>query len=394
MRITRRTSGGRGEYEISESTADGYTPGDLLDRELVLVLPSGWQIRTGTVLKMQGGKPRLRRTTTAPMQLPRQLAAALLLPEPVRADAALGSGAPVVQDARYAIEHIPVDMLDLSSPGAARLHISRVILRNATHSAEELDVQGRVIQVAQVWNRASEFPEYIAKRLREHRTCVQGGGPIPVRVETAVHELQAQVSTNSSDLGVNYSQQLDVMQALESSLRIETPEPVVLVDEVDPEDEPVRMRTIKEWKRWANSRGPKSAVFRQNVRRAYRATCLVCGKRYPPTPYSAPGVDAAHILPWSKFELDDVSNGICLCKLHHWAFDEGLLHIIHEGGNYATELPENIETNLHKSDPGFSTETLREAVGTIPSERLPERRVHWPKPQYLRMLNDALSPIT
>ena len=36
-------------------------------------------------------------------------------------------------------------------------------------------------------------------------------------------------------------------------------------------------------------------------------------------------MDAAHILPWAGYDLDVVSNGLCFCKHHHWAFDEGLI---------------------------------------------------------------------
>ena len=36
-------------------------------------------------------------------------------------------------------------------------------------------------------------------------------------------------------------------------------------------------------------------------------------------------VDAAHIIPWSISHNDDPRNGLALCKLCHWSFDEGLL---------------------------------------------------------------------
>lgn len=42
-------------------------------------------------------------------------------------------------------------------------------------------------------------------------------------------------------------------------------------------------------------------------------------------------VDAAHIVPFSVSANDDIRNGIALCKLHHWSFDEGLISI---GDNY------------------------------------------------------------
>ena len=52
----------------------------------------------------------------------------------------------------------------------------------------------------------------------------------------------------------------------------------------------------------------------------------LCGLHLPRTSVNASaGVDAAHILPWADYDLDHVCNGICLCKHHHWAFDEGLL---------------------------------------------------------------------
>jgi len=38
-------------------------------------------------------------------------------------------------------------------------------------------------------------------------------------------------------------------------------------------------------------------------------------------------VDRAHIRPFSEFYDDQVSNGLCLCKNHHWAFDRGWLSI-------------------------------------------------------------------
>jgi len=41
----------------------------------------------------------------------------------------------------------------------------------------------------------------------------------------------------------------------------------------------------------------------------------------------ATGVDAAHVHWHSLHGPDDVENGIALCKLHHWAFDKGILGI-------------------------------------------------------------------
>jgi len=38
-------------------------------------------------------------------------------------------------------------------------------------------------------------------------------------------------------------------------------------------------------------------------------------------------VDAAHIVPWSVTHNDDPRNGMALCRLCHWTFDEGLTSV-------------------------------------------------------------------
>jgi putative restriction endonuclease len=35
-------------------------------------------------------------------------------------------------------------------------------------------------------------------------------------------------------------------------------------------------------------------------------------------------VDAAHIIPWNVSHNDDIRNGMALCRLCHWTFDEGM----------------------------------------------------------------------
>jgi putative restriction endonuclease len=45
------------------------------------------------------------------------------------------------------------------------------------------------------------------------------------------------------------------------------------------------------------------------------------------TPEGRTAVAAAHIVPWSFSRNDDPRNGMALCGLHHWTFDQGLLSI-------------------------------------------------------------------
>ncbi len=66
--------------------------------------------------------------------------------------------------------------------------------------------------------------------------------------------------------------------------------------------------------------------FRRVVVSAYNHRCALCGLRII-TPEGHTAVDAAHIVPWSKSQNDDVRNGMALCKLCHWAFDRGMVGV-------------------------------------------------------------------
>jgi putative restriction endonuclease len=66
-------------------------------------------------------------------------------------------------------------------------------------------------------------------------------------------------------------------------------------------------------------RAYRDAKFKPAVLRAYRHRCAVCG-------CALKLVDAAHIVPVSHpRSTDSVNNGIALCRLHHGAYDNGLL---------------------------------------------------------------------
>ncbi len=68
--------------------------------------------------------------------------------------------------------------------------------------------------------------------------------------------------------------------------------------------------------------------FRKAVVTIYEHRCATCGIRML-TPQGHTVVDASHIIPWSESNNDDIRNGLCLCKLCHWAFDELLITITH-----------------------------------------------------------------
>ena len=70
----------------------------------------------------------------------------------------------------------------------------------------------------------------------------------------------------------------------------------------------------------------RDPAFRVTVREIYNYQCVICAKsRFDIL--GNPEVQAAHIYPKSKDGSDDPRNGITLCRLHHWAFDGGLISL-------------------------------------------------------------------
>jgi putative restriction endonuclease len=67
-------------------------------------------------------------------------------------------------------------------------------------------------------------------------------------------------------------------------------------------------------------------AFRRVVIQAYNHTCALCGVRII-TPEGRTAVSAAHIVPWSISRNDDPRNGLALCGLHHWTFDQGVVGV-------------------------------------------------------------------
>lgn len=76
------------------------------------------------------------------------------------------------------------------------------------------------------------------------------------------------------------------------------------------------------------------ASFRERVLDAYRTHCAMCRLKHREL------LDAAHIIPDADPQGDPhVSNGLSLCKIHHTAFDRGILGI---RPDYVIEVREDV----------------------------------------------------
>jgi putative restriction endonuclease len=69
----------------------------------------------------------------------------------------------------------------------------------------------------------------------------------------------------------------------------------------------------------------RSAAFRRRVVELYDYQCVACGLRIRLPEHDLSFVDAAHIVPFSVSQNDHPTNGLALCKNHHWALDQRLI---------------------------------------------------------------------
>jgi len=76
----------------------------------------------------------------------------------------------------------------------------------------------------------------------------------------------------------------------------------------------------------AKKKKVRDAGFRKAIVQLYGHRCALCGIRML-TPEGHTVVEAAHIIPWSDSKDDKPTNGLCLCRLCHWSFDEGLMGV-------------------------------------------------------------------
>ncbi len=86
--------------------------------------------------------------------------------------------------------------------------------------------------------------------------------------------------------------------------------------------------------------------FRKAIVSLYDHRCALCGIRML-TPDGHTVVEAAHIVAWSKTRDDRATNGLCLCRLCHWSFDEGLMSV---GKNYEVLVSKRVR--VEANNPG------------------------------------------
>ncbi len=70
----------------------------------------------------------------------------------------------------------------------------------------------------------------------------------------------------------------------------------------------------------------RGRLFVEEVLDSYERQCAICNQSIR-LGDALIGIDACHVKPIQHFGDDHITNGIALCKIHHWALDRGAISI-------------------------------------------------------------------
>ena len=389
MNIALRPSGGRGEYELAGRQGDLHVQ-DLFGLPIFIEILPGVAINACSKCLEKDGKPRIRLTQVARNAHPSSLiAAAMMLPKP-RRERHETHGTNLLRWEQFVVQTVRIDVV----PRADGVLVCPLTVRLENADGVRLDISfaERMARVVRVWTAAATPAGAIADAVRAHAAAF-----------TSVNSTQAQLVGSFVALHSALNKpEGDMLPRLEAHFGLGTinaPSVGDISAEVGDEDfaeevhidpSEARVDRVRKW-RLAAVRGASATAFRRKVREAYDSRCMFSGQHLPRTAAtSTAGVDAAHILPWSRFNLDATKNGLCLNKQCHWAFDEGLFRLsFDETENaYVVSIPNPVRVAAQAVD--FDIESFNAIAGCVPKGRLPKNEALWPSKQYLEELNRFL----
>ncbi len=380
VHIGFRTSGGRGEYEVVGSHS-GYTASSLEGWSFFMQWPDGIVRDTGLWLDPgESGKPRLRSLLKPEIQIGRIIAPMLMLPDPTRAFKTTPDSAPIAISKKYTITQVGFSPTSDFAEIAERVTFAPSWVEIANQGkTDAIGVEARWNRIVEVIDHASELPDPLRSAVLAYRELIASGTTIGIPLTTAVRNIGRQLAAPPE---TNFKPDTDPLAEIEALLGIaRSEEPSLPPPNELSEDEPaISLRAAHEY-RLAKSRGTSGRQFSEAVRAAYNNRCAFCGVKFGGITGIRSGIDAAHILAWSKHDLDVVQNGIALCKLHHWAFDAGIVALLSDADGYYTRF-----TSLASLLEQAGLQQLGVDGYRIPNELLPVAPEQRPSIQYLGLL--------
>jgi len=387
MRIALRTGGGRGVYELAGNQG-AYKATDVFDKELFYELAPDLIIPGRASAAIRQGKPRIKlndqKITT---HLYRLLAGLLLLPKPKREFKAT-SGDILVAFEAYSMTVIKIDLASMQQSRAV-IRPTDILLANSDGLEQHLKFVDRMSRIMALWRAADEADSELAGLLRVHKSCLYEPEVNFKAVEKAAKNVLGFFDTLYDPLD-----KLENFMGLSTNALDENEESIIDLNTFGLEDtKSLQLAKVENLKRWRHVavRGNAASKFRTEVRASYNDTCLFTGQRLPKMSITASaGVDAAHILPWSIYDINSVTNGICINKQCHWAFDSGILRFSFDSSinEYVIDIPELVKNEA--SQCGFVLSEYEAIVGLIPRSRLPNSQELWPNREYLQAYNELM----
>lgn len=386
MRIALRTGGGRGVYELAGSQGD-YRASELFDREMFYELTPSLIIPGRAIPSDRQGKPRIKlnnqRDTT---HFYRLLAGLLLLPKPKR-EFKTTSGDEIAFET-YSMTAIKIDVGVIEDDKSV-VRPTEILLESFQGFRKSISVVNRMARILEVWRAASDQSSALAALLRSHKAALYAEEVNHKDVEKAAKDIFIYLDTIydplqriESQMGIDQSTDFDELSPVTSTTDFginDTVSPMV-----------ARIENVRQWRKVA-VRGSAATQFRADIREIYRDTCLFTGQRLPKLEsISSAGVDAAHILPWASYGINTVSNGICLNKQCHWAFDSGVIKFSFDdsASRYVISIPDAVSTEARQRN--FSLDAYQSMVGPVPRDRLPTNTNYWPDPVHLNAFNEIM----
>ena len=384
MRIALRPGGGRGDYELT-GTYNNLKAVDLLEKNFFFQITPALTIDGRAVAKHLNGKYRIRPDYgwRHPYIL---ISSVLLFPRPRRELIKTPDAPPQLQGMMYTIAGIDVDVVNEAMDSV--VFAPRIVWARTCGGFLKIDYTNRMAIITALWGASIYNKTKIGSLIRTHRKSVLSGN-------------HNSIINSAKAIQRYYQTQNDVLLFLLRDFDLPADPAVALADISDTnvsdetfaseEDlvstsESLRQRAYR-WRTQVD-RGPGARKFSIQVRKAYDYRCFFSGERFPKLPvFDVAGVDAAHILPWATHRLNSVPNGLCLCKLCHWAFDNGLLRLdFNDSVNqYELSIPSDIEKVAVSAD--FDLSRFKSYLGLIDSTRLPANQNLWPSVDCIREFN-------
>jgi hypothetical protein len=395
MRIALRTGAGRGAYELAGHQGD-LSASNLFDREISYELTPGIVIPGRAVAALRQGKPRITLdadTRSKTTHLYRLLSAVLLLPKPKR-ELKTTHGDEVLRFESYSMTAIKVDVAGLTGDSVI-LRPTDLLLENADDRRTEVDFTKRMARIIRLWDAASKQDSALAQLIRKLADEVRAEDPNYLAIERCAQDISDLLHTTGDALPLA-EEQFGVGQTVQEPPPLPwqpqiTDKEFGLEDEISPQE--ALIQRVKQWRQQAE-RGSAGRKFSREVSDAYDYRCLFSGQMLPRLEVTdSPGVDSAHILPWSTYDLNSVRNGLCLNKQCHWAFDQSILRLAFNtsSNTYLVTIPESVRSAASKAS--FDLAYFESLTGQIPNARLPKEIALWPSPAYVAELNRYLEAI-